>query len=252
MAPLLEIRRLHTEIEGQSILKGVDLVIKPGEIHAVMGPNGSGKSTLANTVMGHPHFMVTDGDVRIDGESILEMEPDERAKKGVFLAFQYPLEIPGVSMANFLRSAVNSRLGEGEEVDILDFHDTMEQQLEEVKMDAAFANRSLNEGFSGGEKKKAEMVQMAMLKPRIAIMDETDSGLDIDSLQNVSDVVNGMRGPDFSALIITHYKRILNYIKPDHVHIMVDGRIAMSGGPELADELEAKGYDWVREQAQQA
>ncbi|HEY8449107.1 MAG TPA: Fe-S cluster assembly ATPase SufC [Bacillota bacterium] len=246
MAPRLEIRDLHTSIGDQQILKGLSLKINPGEFHAIMGPNGSGKSTLANTIMGHPHYEVTAGDILVDGESILELEPNERAAKGVFLAFQYPLEIPGVSMANFLRTAANAL--RGEEVDILEFQDELERRLEQVKMDAAFAGRSLNEGFSGGEKKKAEMVQMAVLKPKIAVMDETDSGLDIDALKTVAEVVNDMRDGNFSALIITHYKRILNYIKPDFVHIMVDGRIAMSGGPELADELEEKGYEWVRSQ----
>lgn len=245
--PRLEIRDLHTSIEDQPILKGVSLTINPGEFHAIMGPNGSGKSTLAYTIMGHPHYDLEQGDILVDGQSILELEPDERAKAGVFLAFQYPLEIPGVSVANFLRTAVSS-LRE-EEVDILEFQDELEEKLQQVKMDPSFAARSLNEGFSGGEKKKAEMVQMAILKPKIAIMDETDSGLDIDALKTVAEVVNSMRDGDFSALIITHYKRILDYIKPDHVHIMVDGRIVMSGGPELADQLEEKGYDWVRSQA---
>lgn len=248
MAPVLEVRNLRTQIEGQEILKGVNLTINPGEFHAIMGPNGSGKSTLAYTIMGHPHYEVMGGDILVDGESILELEPDERSAKGVFLAFQYPLEFSGVSMANFLRTALNARLEGDEEVDILEFHDQLEEQLARIKMDPSFANRSLNEGFSGGEKKKAEMVQMAMLKPRIAVMDETDSGLDIDSLQSVAEVVNAMRDGTFATLIITHYKRILEYIRPDFVHVMVDGRIVKSGGPELADEIEAKGYDWIRQQ----
>lgn len=243
--PVLEIRDLHTQVEDEPILKGVSLEIQPGEFHAIMGPNGSGKSTLAYTVMGHPHYEVIKGDVRINGESILELEPNERAQKGLFLAFQYPHEIPGVSIANFLRTARSSLLG-GAEIDILDFQDELESKLEQIKMEISFAGRSLNEGFSGGEKKKAEMVQMAMLKPKIAIMDETDSGLDIDALKSVAESVNAMRDGQFSALIITHYKRILDYITPDYVHIMVDGRIVKSGGPELAAELEQKGYEWVR------
>ena len=244
----LEIRNLHTRVGDEEILKGLNLTIKPGEFHAIMGPNGSGKSTLAYTIMGHPHYEVTAGDVLVDGESILELEPNERAQKGIFLAFQYPHEIPGVSMANFLRTA-RSALNGGQEVDILEFQDELEARLQQIRMDPSFAARSLNEGFSGGEKKKAEMVQMAILKPKIAIMDETDSGLDIDALKSVAEVVNDMRDGKFSALIITHYKRILNYIRPDFVHIMVDGRIVMSGGPELADQLEEKGYEWVRAQA---
>lgn len=249
MTPVLAVRDLRAQIEGKEILKGFNLTIQPGEFHAIMGPNGSGKSTLANTIMGHPHYEVTGGDILMDGASILDLEPNERAVGGIFLAFQYPHEIAGVSMANFLRTAVNARRPDDDEVDILDFHDELEEQLTHIKMDHAFANRSLNEGFSGGEKKKAEMVQMAMLKPRLTIMDETDSGLDIDALQNVAAVVNSMRGENFATLIITHYQRILAYVRPDFVHVMIDGRIVRSGGPELADEVEARGYDWLRQHA---
>ena len=245
--PVLEIRDLHTQVGDEPILKGVSLTINPGEFHAIMGPNGSGKSTLAYTLMGHPHYEVTAGDILVDGESILELEPNERAQKGVFLAFQYPHEIPGVGMSDFLRTARAALTGQ--EVDILEFHDELEARLKQIHMDPSFATRALNEGFSGGEKKKAEMVQMAILKPRIAILDETDSGLDVDALKAVAEVVNSMRDGKFSSLIITHYKRILNYVRPDFVHIMVDGRIVRSGGPELADQVEELGYEWVRAEA---
>lgn len=246
--PTLEIKDLHVSIEGSEILKGLSLTVRGGEVHALMGPNGSGKSTLANTLMGHPRYDVEDGQVLIDGEDILEMEPDERAKKGLFLAFQYPVEIPGVTVANFLRSAYNALHGDENPLSVLEFHQLLQEHMKELEMDEEFAGRYLNEGFSGGEKKRHEILQMALLKPRFAIMDETDSGLDIDALKIVSEGVNRQRSDDLGVLVITHYQRILEYLKPDYVHIMMDGRIVRSGGPELAQELEAKGYDWLREE----
>jgi Fe-S cluster assembly ATP-binding protein len=248
---LLKITNLHAEIaeEGTEILKGVDLEIRRGEIHAIMGPNGSGKSTLSKVISGHPAYEVTDGDIVFDGESVLDMEPDERARAGVFLAFQYPVEIPGVSIANFMRTALSAK--RGEEVDVFDFQDELEGRMGMLEMDIEFALRNVNEGFSGGEKKRNEILQLAMLEPKLALMDETDSGLDIDALKIVSASVNRLKEqrPEMTLLLITHYQRMLNYIKPDHVHVMVDGRIIRSGGPELALELEERGYDWVREDA---
>lgn len=246
--PTLEIKDLRVSIEGSEILKGLNLTVRGGEVHALMGPNGSGKSTLANTLMGHPRYDVEDGQVLIDGEDILEMEPDERAKKGLFLAFQYPVEIPGVTVANFLRSAYNALHGDTEPLSVLEFHQLLQKHMKELEMDEEFAGRYLNEGFSGGEKKRHEILQMALLKPRFAIMDETDSGLDIDALKIVSEGVNRQRSDNLGVLVITHYQRILEYLKPDYVHIMMDGRIVRSGGPELARELEEKGYDWLREE----
>ncbi|HEX2188605.1 MAG TPA: Fe-S cluster assembly ATPase SufC [Longimicrobiaceae bacterium] len=247
--PLLKIVNLHAEIaeEGTEILKGVDLELNAGEIHAIMGPNGSGKSTLSKVISGHPSYEVTDGDILFRGESVLDMEPDERARSGVFLAFQYPVEIPGVSVANFMRTALNAK--RGEEVDIFDFQEELEGKMEMLEMDPAFALRSVNEGFSGGEKKRNEILQLAMLEPELAVMDETDSGLDIDALKVVTAGINRIKEqkPDMTVLLITHYQRMLNYITPDRVHVMVDGRIIRSGGPELALELEERGYDWVRE-----
>lgn len=242
----LEIRDLHVSIEGNEILKGLSLKVQGGEVHALMGPNGSGKSTLANTLMGHPRYVVDDGDVLFDGEDVLEMEPDERARKGMFLAFQYPVEIPGVTVANFLRTAYNAVHGGQEELSVLEFHQKLMEQMKELEMDEDFAARYLNEGFSGGEKKRHEILQMSMLKPRIAVMDETDSGLDIDALQIVAEGVNRQRRDDLGVLIITHYQRILEYIKPDYVHVLMDGRIVRSGGIELAEQLEEKGYDWLK------
>jgi Fe-S cluster assembly ATP-binding protein len=246
--PLLKIVNLHAEIaeEGTEILKGVDLELNAGEIHAIMGPNGSGKSTLSKVISGHPAYEVTDGDILFRGESVLDMEPDERARAGVFLAFQYPVEIPGVSVANFMRTAINAR--RGEEVDIFDFQEELEGKMQALEMDPAFALRSVNEGFSGGEKKRNEILQLAMLEPELAVMDETDSGLDIDALKVVTAGINKIKEqkPDMTVLLITHYQRMLNYITPDRVHVMVDGRIIRSGGPELALELEERGYDWVR------
>ncbi len=247
----LVIRNLHVSIEGKEILKGLDLTIRQGEIHAIMGPNGTGKSTLAYALMGHPSYEVTEGEVIYKGENILELEPDERSRKGIFLAFQYPVSIPGVTVANFLRTAINSRRKADNPSDkgiaIPEFRKMMRERMEHLKMDSSFAGRYLNEGFSGGEKKRAEILQMAVLKPEIAILDETDSGLDIDALRIVSEGVNALRGPDLGALVITHYQRILNYIKPDFVHVMLGGRIVESGGADLALHLEEHGYEWVRE-----
>ncbi len=243
---MLKIENLHVEIDGSEILKGLDLEVGKGEIHAIMGPNGSGKSTLANVLMGHPRYEITDGSVTFEGEDVLELEPDERAKLGMFLAFQYPSEVPGVSVANFLRTAVNSV--REEELSPMEMYRLLQEKMAIMQMDPRFAERYLNEGFSGGEKKRNEILQMLMLDPRLAIMDETDSGLDIDALQVVAKGVNELRGPEFSAVIITHYQRILRYIEPDHVHVMLDGRIVTSGGKELAHELEDKGYEWVRQE----
>ena len=243
---MLKIENLHAEIDGQEILRGLDLEINQGEIHAIMGPNGSGKSTLSNVLMGHPRYEVTDGNVTFFGQDIFELEADERAKLGMFLAFQYPSEVPGVSVANFLRTAVNSV--REKELSPMEMYKLIQEKMRFLQMDPKFAERYLNEGFSGGEKKRNEILQMLMLNPKLAIMDETDSGLDIDALQVVSKGVNALRGPEFSALIITHYNRILRYIEPDHIHVMLDGRIVTSGDKELALQLEEKGYDWVRQE----
>jgi len=256
--PELVIQDLHVGIEGKEILKGLSLEVRKGEIHALMGPNGSGKSTFANTLMGHPKYEVISGDIRFKGESILEMEPDQRSRAGLFMAFQYPVAIPGLSVANFLRTALNARLAEAagngtgaaptrKGIPPKEFRALLREKMALLKMDESFAGRYLNEGFSGGEKKRAEILQMAVLRPEIAIMDETDSGLDIDALRIVADGVNALSGPGMGVLVITHYNRILNYIKPDRVHVMVDGRIQVSGGPDLALKLESQGYDWVRE-----
>lgn len=252
MANELEIRDLHVEVEGKKILQGINLTISKGQIHAVMGPNGSGKSTLANTLLGHPHYVVTQGDILYKGESILDWKPDERARAGLFLAFQYPHSVSGVTVANFLRTALNAKRkaqmnGAFKPVSIPEFRKLMREKMAMLKLDDSFATRYLNEGFSGGEKKRAEILQMAVLQPEIAILDETDSGLDIDGVRIVSEGVNSLAGPNLGILIITHYQRILNYIKPDLVHVLVKGRIAVEGGPELALKLEAQGYDWVRE-----
>ena len=243
---MLKIENLRAEIDGQEILKGLDLEIGKGEIHAIMGPNGSGKSTLSNVLMGHPRYDVTGGSITFEGEDVMELEADERAKMGMFLAFQYPSEVPGVSVANFLRTAVNSV--RDKELSPMEMYRLLQEKMQVMQMDPKFAERYLNEGFSGGEKKRNEILQMLMLEPKLAIMDETDSGLDIDALQVVSKGVNELRGPDFSAVIITHYQRILRYIEPDHVHVMLEGRLVTSGGKELADTLEEKGYDWVRQE----
>jgi Fe-S cluster assembly ATP-binding protein len=243
---MLKIEDLYIEIDGQEIVKGLDLEVGKGEIHAIMGPNGSGKSTLANVLMGHPRYEVTGGSITFQGEDVFELEPDERAKLGMFLAFQYPSEVPGVSVANFLRTAVNSV--REEELNPMEMYRLLQEKMSIMQMDPKFAERYLNEGFSGGEKKRNEILQMLMLDPKLAIMDETDSGLDIDALQVVARGVNELRGPEFSAVIITHYQRVLRYIEPDHVHVMLDGRLVTSGGKELADDLEEKGYEWVRQE----
>jgi Fe-S cluster assembly ATP-binding protein len=253
---LLEIRDLHARVEGEDtdILRGVNLAIRHGDMHALMGPNGSGKSTLAKVIAGHPGYEVTVGDVLLDGESVLDMEPDVRSRAGLFLAFQYPAEIPGVSISNFLRTAMSARLEEGEEMDIFAFQRRLLEKLEMLGVDPTFAARYLNDGFSGGEKKRNEILQLAMLEPRMAVMDETDSGLDIDALRIVSEGVNTIRNVDggMGVLLITHYKRILNYLRPDHVHVMLKGQIAHSGGPELADRLEEMGYDWLHDEPEVA
>ena len=243
---MLKIENLRVEIDGQEIVKGLDLEVGEGEIHAIMGPNGSGKSTLANVLMGHPRYEVTGGSITFRDEVVFELEPDERAKLGMFLAFQYPSEVPGVSVANFLRTAVNSV--REEELSPMDMYRLLQDKMKIMQMDPKFAERYLNEGFSGGEKKRNEILQMLMLDPKLAIMDETDSGLDIDALQVVAKGVNELRGPEFSAVIITHYQRILRYIEPDRVHVMLDGRIVTSGGKDLAETLEDKGYEWVRQE----
>jgi Fe-S cluster assembly ATP-binding protein len=243
---MLRIENLQVEVDGNEIVKGLNLEVGKGEIHAIMGPNGSGKSTLANVLMGHPRYDVTGGAITFEGEDVLELEPDERAKMGIFLAFQYPSEVPGVSVANFLRTAVNSV--REEELRPMEMYKLLQEKMAVMRMDPKFAERYLNEGFSGGEKKRNEILQMLMLEPRLAILDETDSGLDIDALQVVARGVNEMRGPEFSAVVITHYQRILRYIEPDRVHVMLDGRLVTSGGKKLAEELEEKGYDWVRQE----
>ena len=244
----LSIENLHVTIAGQKIVRGLTLRVPRGEVHAIMGPNGSGKSTLAKVLAGHPDYEVTAGKVSMDGEDLLALEPDERARRGLFMAFQYPSEIPGVSIANFLRAAVQSRMPEGEELEATEYYARLYEKMELLGMDRSFTSRSVNEGFSGGEKKRNEILQLAMLEPKYAILDETDSGLDIDALKTVAHGVNSLRGPDLGILLITHYQRLLNYIVPDHVHVMVAGRIVRSGRKELALELEERGYDWAREE----
>jgi Fe-S cluster assembly ATP-binding protein len=240
------IQDLRVSIGDKEIIKGLNLQFSQGEVHAVMGPNGSGKSTLAKVMSGHPDYEVTSGDVLLDGASILEMEPDERSRAGLFMAFQYPMEIPGVSNANFLRAALQARLPEGEELDATDFYQHLYEKMDLLEIRREFTARSVNEGFSGGEKKRNEILQLAMLEPKFAVLDETDSGLDIDALKVVSKGVNTIRGPRIGILLITHYQRILNYIIPDFVHVMSSGQIVRSGGKELAHELESKGYDWLK------
>ena len=246
MTALLEIKDLRARIGEKEILTGLNLTIQQGEIHAIMGPNGSGKSTLANVLMGNPNYVVTGGDILYKGESLLEMGPDERARKGLFLAFQYPVAIPGVTLVNFMRQAVNAV--RGQEVPIREFRETLFQKMDLLKVDQDFARRYVNDGFSGGEKKRAEMLQMAMLQPSMAVLDETDSGLDIDALRTVAEGVNTLMNPEMGLLLITHYQRLLNYIKPQFVHVLIDGRIVKSGGPELAEQLEASGYDELEAQ----
>jgi Fe-S cluster assembly ATP-binding protein len=243
----LQIKNLHVRVEeGEEILHGVDLGVEKGETHALMGPNGSGKSTLANTIMGNPSYEITEGSIVLDGEDLTEADPDERARAGVFMAFQYPATIPGVSVANFLRMAVNA--GREEPIKVKEFGELLRHNMEMLRIDPQFTKRYLNEGFSGGEKKRAEILQLAMLRPGIAVLDETDSGLDVDALRVVAEGVNDLRGPAMGTLIITHYTRVLQYVRPDFVHIMLDGRIVREGGSELADQLEAEGYEGVRQE----
>src|ERR671921_208670 len=248
---MLDIRNLHAGIDGREILKGINLTINKGEIHAIMGPNGSGKSTLAKVLAGHPQYEVTAGEVLYEGKNLLEMTPDERAREGVFMAFQYPIEVPGVSNAQFLRLAYNEKQKHHgqEELDPLEFKDLLKEKAKIVEMDASFMTRSVNEGFSGGEKKRNEILQMAVLDPKLSVLDETDSGLDIDALRIVAEGVNTLRSEKHAVLVITHYQRLLRYLVPDFVHVLANGRIVKSGGKELAEELEQKGYDWIEAEA---
>ncbi|MCI2948059.1 Fe-S cluster assembly ATP-binding protein [Staphylococcus caledonicus] len=248
MASTLEIKDLHVSIEDKEILKGVNLTVKTDEIHAIMGPNGTGKSTLSSAIMGHPTYEVTQGEVLLDGVNILELEVDERAKAGLFLAMQYPSEITGVTNADFMRSAINAKREEGQEINLMQFIKKLDQEMDYLDIDKDMAQRYLNEGFSGGEKKRNEILQLMMLEPKFAILDEIDSGLDIDALKVVSKGINKMRGENFGALMITHYQRLLNYITPDKVHVMYGGKVVKSGGPELAKRLEEEGYEWVKEE----
>ena len=242
----LEIDQLQTSVEGRQILRGVTLRVGPGEVHALMGPNGSGKSTLANTLAGHPRYEVTGGSARLGGQDLLAMNADERARAGLFLAFQYPVEVPGVTVANFIHSALKAR---GRELPFVQYRKNLLEKIALLQWDEAVARRYVNEGFSGGERKRNEILQMAMLEPRIAVMDETDSGLDVDSIKIVAEGVNSLRGPNLGVLVITHYERILRYIQPEFVHIMYEGRIVRSGGRELVDRIEHGGYDWIKEEA---
>lgn len=246
--PHLQIKNLRARIEEKEIIKGLNLEIKGGEVHAIMGPNGTGKSTLASTLMGHPKYEVTEGSVTLNGEDVLEMAVDERARAGLFLAMQYPSEISGVTNTDFLRSAINARREEGNQISLMKFIRELDKKMNTLEIDEAFAHRYLNEGFSGGEKKRNEILQMMMIEPSICILDEIDSGLDIDALKVVAKGVNDMRAAERGFLIITHYQRLLNYVKPDFVHVMMQGRIVKSGGPELAERLEAEGYDWIKEE----
>ena len=252
--PLLEVKNLHVSVGDQEILHGVDLKVNAGEVHAIMGPNGSGKSTLANSLVGKPDYVVTKGEALYLGDNLLNLEPEERALRGVFLAFQYPVELPGVRTWQFLKPAVDARrLQQGEEeMSARDFDRLLKERAQIVQMDQDLLRRSVNEGFSGGEKKRNEILQMAVLDPKLALLDETDSGLDIDALRIVADGINQLRRPDNAMVLVTHYQRLLNYITPDHVHVLLDGRIVKSGGPELALELEEKGYDWIREEVDAA
>lgn len=247
-SPHFKINDLRVSIEDKEIVRGLNLEIKGGEIHAIMGPNGTGKSTLASSLMGHPTYEVTGGSAILDGQNILDMSVDERARAGMFLAMQYPAEVPGVSNANFIRSALNARLGEGNEMPVIKFHRELQGKMKQLNIDPVFAERYLNEGFSGGEKKRNEILQMAMLNPRMVILDEIDSGLDIDALKIVADAVNTLRSPEVGFLVITHYQRLLQYVVPDFVHVMMQGRIVRSGGRELAEKLEANGYDWLKQE----
>jgi Fe-S cluster assembly ATP-binding protein len=244
---MLSVRKLHAGVEGKEILRGIDLEVCAGEVHAVMGPNGSGKSTLAQVLAGHPGYVVTAGEILYEGRSLLDMPPEERAREGVFIAFQYPVEIPGVANAEFLKAAVNAvREHRGlETLDAMEFLEGLKEKMKLVDMDPAFLSRPLNEGFSGGEKKRNEILQMAVLEPKLAILDETDSGLDIDALRTVAAGINGLRRPDNAIILVTHYQRLLSYVMPDHVHVLLNGRIVKSGGKALAHELEARGYEWL-------
>jgi Fe-S cluster assembly ATP-binding protein len=244
----LVIQDLHVAIGDKPVVKGVSLTINQGEVHAIMGPNGTGKSTLAKAIAGHPDYTITNGEVRLDGTSVLAMEPDERARAGLFLAFQYPSEVPGVTIANFIRAALQARLGENAELDATGYYKQLYEKMDLLKIDRKFTSRSVNEGFSGGEKKRCEILQLAMLEPKFAMMDETDSGLDIDALRIVADGVNKLRGSAVGILLITHYQRLLNYIVPDFVHVMYDGRLVRSGDKSLALELESRGYAWLKKE----
>jgi Fe-S cluster assembly ATP-binding protein len=247
---LLEIKNLEVSIEGKQILNGVGLTVKAGEIHAIMGPNGSGKSTLCYALAGHPEYTIMSGEAYLDGKNLLEMEPEDRSRAGLFLAFQYPVEVPGVTLQNFLRTAYNAHhdvAGNGARINVLKFWNFLKEKLQALGVDESFENRYLNDGFSGGEKKRAEILQMAVLEPKVALLDETDSGLDIDALKAVADGVNKLMNPNMAVVVNTHYQRLLNYIKPHYVHIMSEGRIIKTGGPELALELEDKGYGWITE-----
>ena len=249
MSVLLEVRNLHVSVEGKEILRGVNLKINPGEVHALMGPNGSGKSTLSNALMGHPKYQITKGSILYKGEDVTHLSTDLRAKKGFFLAFQYPTAIPGVSVTNFLRTVVKAI--RGAEVAVKDFRKELKEKMELLEMKDSFAGRYVNDGFSGGEKKRLEILQMALIKPKLAILDETDSGLDIDALQIVAEGINRLKGPQIGMLVITHYQRLLNYVQPDVVHVLVQGRIVETGGKDLALKLESSGYDWVEQKAAQ-
>jgi len=244
--PLLEFKDIHVEVEGNEVVRGVSMTLNAGETHAIMGPNGSGKSSLSQALMGHPSYEITRGEAYLKGESILDMEPDERSRAGLFLAFQYPLAIPGVTVANFMRSALQSH--RGKDADMSDFRKLFKKEMDDLSIDHAFATRYLNEGFSGGEKKRIEILQMAMLQPQVAVLDETDSGLDIDALKTVAEGINRFHTDDNAILLVTHYQRLLNYVKPDFVHVMMQGRVVKSGGPELALRLEDEGYDWVAQE----
>ena len=246
-SPVLEVRNLHVAVGGKPILKGVNLTVRRGEIHALMGPNGSGKSTLSYALMGHPAYTVTSGNILMDGQSILELSPDERAKLGLFLAFQYPVAVPGVSVVNFLRASLRSI--RGREMPVREFRRVLKEKMDLLGMDDSFAGRYVNDGFSGGEKKRLEILQMAMIQPAVAVLDETDSGLDIDALRTVAEGISRLSGPHMGVLVITHYQRILNHVRPDYVHVLADGRIVKSGGSDLAQALEVQGYDWLLKEA---
>jgi Fe-S cluster assembly ATP-binding protein len=246
---LFEFRDIHVEVEGKEVVKGLSMTIKKGEVHAIMGPNGSGKSSLSNALMGHPGYSITKGEAWLDGKNLLEMEADERSRAGLFLAFQYPLAIPGVTVANFMRAAVQSQ--RGKDADMSDFRKWFKSEMDALQIDHSFATRYLNDGFSGGEKKRVEILQMAMLKPKVAMLDETDSGLDIDALKTVAEGINRYHTEENGVMLVTHYQRLLNYVKPDYVHVMYDGRIVQSGGPELALKLEDEGYDWITKKSPQ-